>query len=524
MFAKIFDNSVSLGHPSAVGIPASSHPLDKRVRKIAPRLLGALLACAGAGTALWGQTAPKLTIDWDKVVVVSNTTPTFQVVVNPPLRPGQPLGEAAYKAIKELGADDVRYVPWLPYPKLAVAELQPPTPEKTSWNFSLIDPMTKAFLAATEGHPTVMNFSTIPNWLFKTDKPSTYPANPNQVDWHYEQGTELRDPSGKELGDYYARLVSWYVDGGFTDEDGVRHESGYHYNFPIWEVLNEVESEHDMTPEQYTKRYDAIVTAIHEVSPTTKFMGMALSNPNDDTEWFEYFLNHANHKPGIPLDYISYHFYASPAPEENLQDWQYTFFDQADGFLNTVRYSEAIRKRLSPETKTDLDELGVILPTDNTPADTVPPPHAYWNACGSLYAYLFINLSRMQIDLVGMSQLVGYPTQFPSVSMMDWTQNKPNARYWVLKLIKDSFHSGDKLVETKIESRDLAAQAFDTPAGHKLLLTNKRDRAIQVPLPDADHASVQVVDDLTGDGPARNEKPVDGKIELRPFAVAVVAW
>lgn len=497
---------------------------EKAVRGFRLCLLCAALAGAGTGTVLCSQEAPTLTIQWDKVTVVSRTTPTLQVVVNPPLRPGQTLGAAAFKALKSMGADDVRYVPWLPYPKLAVAELEPPTRTKTSWDFSLIDPMTKAFFAATEGHTTVMNFSTIPAWLFKTEKPVTYPADPDQADWHYEQGTELRDPSGKELGDYYARLVSWYVDGGFTDENGVRHESGYHYKLPIWEVLNEVDFEHAMTPEQYTARYDAIVSAIHKVSPDTKFMGLALADPSANPHWFEYFLNHKNHRAGIPLDYISYHFYASPAPGENLDNWQYTFFDQADGFLNTVRYVEAIRKQLSPETKTDLDELGVILPTDNKPGDDVPPPHAYWNACGSLYAYLFIELSRMQIDIAGMSQLVGYPTQFPSVSMMDWTQNKPNARYWVLKLIKDSFHPGDKLVETKIESRDVAAQAFVTPAGRRLLLANKRDRAIEISLPDAAPASTLAVDETTGDGPARSIKPVNGKIELEPFAVAVVAW
>ena len=46
---------------------------------------------------------------------------------------------------------------------------------------------------------------------------------------------------------------SWYVNGGFTDENGVRHESGYHYKFPVWEVLNEVESEHTTTPEALYK-------------------------------------------------------------------------------------------------------------------------------------------------------------------------------------------------------------------------------------------------------------------------------
>jgi hypothetical protein len=491
-------------------------------RRIRLLILGFVsVACLSAAPA---QEVAKVAVHWDKTMVISKSSPTLQVVVNPPLRPGEPLGIAAYKAVKELGADYVRYVPWLPYPRLAVAELEPPTPQKTSWDFSLIDPMTKDFLAATDGHPTVMNFSTMPAWLFKTDKPVTYPDDPNKPVWNYTQGTEERDPTDKEIGDYYARLVSWYVDGGFTDENGARHESGYHYKFPVWEVLNEPESEHATTPEQYTRRYDAIVSAIHEVSPQTKFMGLALGRPNTDPRYFDYFLDAKNHKPGIPIDYISYHFYAAPAPAEGVNEWQYTFFDQANGFLNTVRFVEEIRKRLSPSTKTDLDELGVILPTDNKPGDNVPPPAVYWNLCGSLYAYLYIELSRMQIDLIGMSQLVGYPTQYPSVSMMDWTKNQPNARYWVLRLIKDSFHAGDKLVETSIRPRDVAAQGFVTEGGRKLLLANERNHAVDVELPDSEKASALTVDAETGDGAARSVQPADGKIRLEPFAVTVVSW
>ena len=498
-------------------------PLKLEQRGLIRMLMPAVVGLASV-SATCAQQPPVLTIHWDKTTLVSVSTPTLQVVVNPPLRPGEPLSAAAYKAVKDLGADYVRYVPWLPYPKLAVAELEPPTAQKTSWDFSLIDPMTKDFLAATEGHPTVMNFSTIPTWLFKTDKPASYPADPNQVTWDYTQGKELRDPTGKELGDYYGRLVSWYVKGGFTDENGVRHDSGFHYRLPVWEVLNEVEFEHSMTAEQYTARYDAIVEGIRRVSPDTKFMGLALAKPSDDPHYFEYFLNPANHKPGIPLDYISYHFYADSTAAQTIANWQYTFFDQANGFLTAVKYIEDIRKRLSPQTKTDTDELGVILPTDNTPEDKVPPPAAYWNLAGSLYAYLFIELSGLQVDIIGESQLVGYPTQFPSVSMMDWITNKPNARFWVLKLLKDSFHPGDKLVETSISSGDLAAQAFLTPAGRKLLLANKRDRAFDVPLEDADRASALTVDVESGEGPARAVKPVAGKLRLEPFAVTVVSW
>jgi len=268
-----------------------------------------------------------------------------------------------------------------------VAELEPPTKDKTSWDFSYIDPVTKDFLAATEGHSTIINFSTIPAWMFKTDRPVKYPDDPNQVFWDYTKGTELRDPSGKELGDYFGRLVSWYTKGGFTDENGKRHESANHFTFPYWEVLNEIDFEHSTTPEDYTKRYDAIVEGIYKVSPETKFMGIALAAPANNPKQFEYFLNPKNHKPGIPLDYISFHFYATPAMDESLDGWQHTFFNQAEGFLATTRYILSIRDRLSPQTKIDTDELGVILPTDGleiAASKALPDriPHRYWNAAG----------------------------------------------------------------------------------------------------------------------------------------------
>jgi hypothetical protein len=487
------------------------------------------LACLSglAGCGGLTETEQGLKINWNTTTAVSNTTPTLQVVVNPPLQPGQPLGDAAFQAVSGLGPDYMRFAGWFPYPKLAVAELQPPTPQATSWDFSLIDPIVKEFLTATEGHPTVMSFSTIPQWMFVTDAPVVYPDDPSQEMWNYEQGTELRDPTCQELGDYYNRLASWYVDGGFTDENGVQHESGYHYQFPVWEVLNEVEFEHNTTAEDYTKRYDAIVAGVRSASPDTKFMGMALADPGNDLPFVQYFLDPSNHQPGIPLDYISYHFYAVPSSDQTVDDWQYSFFKQADAFLNTVRSIETIRKNLAPQTKTDIDELGSILPTDNTPADVVPPPAAYWNLSGAMYAYLFVELARLQIDVVGESQLVGFPTQFPSVSMMDWTTNQPNARFWALKLIKDSFHPGDKMVETDLgvpNAADLEAQAFITPAGHKLLLVNKRNLATDVPLPDAGKATAVTVDSQSGEGPARSVSPVNGKITLQPFAVTVVSW
>lgn len=93
-----------------------------------------------------------------------------------------------------------------------------------------------------------------------------------------------------------------------------------------------------------------------------------------------------------------------------------------------------------------------------------------------MYAYIYGNLilqgvgtiqysficafANFNLDVVGESQLMGYPTQFPSVSMMDYETAKPNARYWVLYLLHQNFEMGDKLVQTTIADKYSYALLF----------------------------------------------------------------
>lgn len=491
----------------------------------------ALLAALSLSTLqLFAQSPqpPELTIDWTKTAYESKTTPTLQVVVNPMLLRGAPMHDGSFNALKILGADYVRYVPWLPYPKMAVAELKPPTKESTSWDFQYIDPMMEDFMNATAGHSVVLNFSTMPAWLWKTDKPVTYPDDPKQNDWGYTQGTELRDPTMKEAADYYARLLSWYEKGGLTDENGKWHESGHHYKVAYWEVLNEIDFEHHWTPEAYTRFYDAVTAAMRKVDPNIKFMAVSSAHPATHGPMYEYFLNPKNHAPGTPLDFLTYHFYASPPDSQPFEAMQYTFFDQADGFLTTARYIEQIKHRLSPSTRTDLNELGVILPEDGKSNRIAgykpkPEPKEYWNLAGAMYAYIYIEATKLGIDVTGESQLVGYPTQYPSVSMINYNTSEPNARFWVLKLLKDNFGPGDHLMETTEHSRDIAAQAYVTSRGKKLLLINKRSKPYKIELPSGTSAtSISYVAPSTGDGQPATHQASGNAIELEPFEVAVV--
>ena len=469
----------------------------------------------------------RITVDWKNVVRVSSTTPTLQVVVNPPLRRGSVIHDRAFQALRDLHADYVRFVPWMPYPRLGVAELQAPQSGKTFWDFSVMDPLTLDFLEATQNHTSVLNFSTIPQWMFKADYVPPIPEDPNQVAWDYEQGTELADPSGKQVGEYYGKLVNWYARGGFKDELGQEHHSGYSYPIPYWEVLNEPEYEHAIGAKLYTTIYDAVVSSVRNVSPNTKFVGASLATPSKSPEFFEYFLNPKNHREEIPLDYVSYHFYAIPEADESLEAQQHTFFAQADGFLNTVRYIEAMRMRLSPKTRTMINEVGTISAegaNQGTDAQKSSPiPQSYWNLSGALYAYLFAELSKLGIDVIGESQLVGYPGQFPSVSMLDWNTGEPNARYWALKLLLENFHPGDRIVNSKSDKSSVYAFAVITAEGkRRCMIINKRSKEIEVFLAGISGGSEEYIDLDWGNRAPAHRKLTSDKIRLGAFSVAVI--
>jgi len=487
------------------------------MKKLSSLFILCLLNCLPLPPA---QAQNKVTIDWNKTTGVSKTTPTLQVVVNPMLKRNAPIHAGSFTALKEMKGEYVRFVPWFPYPHAAVAELKEPSKTETFWDFSHADPYVQDFMEATKGHAVVMNFSTIPVWMFKNNKPVEVPSDPDQVFWDYNPGRELRDTTMKELTGYFSRLFSWYTKGGFTDELGKFHASGFHYIFPYWEVLNEPDLEHRISPQLYTKMYDAIVPELKKISPATKFVGISVAYETNP-DWFEHFLNPKNHRPGVPLEGISYHFYARPSsPDQSSDGWQYSFFDQAEGFLDRVRYIENIRKRLAPGVFTQINEIGSIIA--NRDYTGVIPPE-YWNLSGAMYAYVFLQLTKLGIDVAGESQLVGYPTQFPDVSMMNWKNGQPNARYWVLKLLRDHIGPGDSLQTTSVNTPDIAAQAFITGGRRKLLLINKRNKEVRLDLPaDVTSGQVQYVDVSTGENPVAQRPLTTNAITVTPFSVTVI--
>jgi hypothetical protein len=648
-------------------------------------------AAAAPGADAW--------LDPRNVVRVSKTTATLQVVVNPLIRRGSPIHDDVFRELRALSADYVRFVPWYPYPRLGVAELEPPANGRTSWDFSAIDPLVEDFEQATRGHSTIMNFSTIPQWmwqspwsvsdgqltvnggnngsaiagadwtdytfaadvtplasathsgkpyaqaglLFRMDgsgngygfllsnypysspaasgyvvfvtvangsghavhskplpfaiadgqtyhvaitvsgdtftvgvdgttvdtatdathaagtigfrengaesarfdnvlvaapdgtvllsddfadglaqwaPPGTPPADPDAPDFGYTGGTELAVPV-QTVADYYRRLVGWYTAGGFTDEYGRYHRSRHRYSFPYWEVLNELE--HGLSPQAYTELYDAIVTEIRKVSPRTKFVGVAQATPGSAT-YFSYFLDPANHQHGVPIDLISYHFYAHVTAADTPQTYGSSGFPKADAFLKVVDEIEAARTTLAPHVRTTVDETGTIMDAAATQADPAPIPNPYWNYSGALYAYMFANLALKGIDIVGESQLVGYPSQYPSVSMVDWNTGRPNARYRVLQLLLETMRPGSGLVPLPAGTVPDTCYALGScgRGGHRLLLVNKTNDHVTLSMDGLRGAVAQVVDQVSAGGPIRTERVRGDEFGLGGYGVAVL--
>jgi len=353
--------------------------------------------------------------------------------------------------------------------------------------------------------------------------PPTYPqppTDPATIDFGYSAGTQLAVPV-QTLADYYRRLVSWYTAGGFTDEYGRFHRSDHHYSLPYWEVLNEME--HGLSPQFYTQIYDAIVTAIRQVSPDTQFVGLALANPGD-LEYFTYFLNPANHQPGVPLDMISYHFYAVPSASDTAAQYGSDSFPQADNFIATVASIEAIRKQLAPQVRTTVDECGTILPESATQANPAPIPAAYWNFSGAMYAYVLANLALQGINVVGMSQMVGYPGQYPSVSMVDWTTGLPTARYRVLQLLLQEMKPGCGLVPlaSGTEPAVFFGLGLLSAGQRKLLLVNKTDSDVLIQLAGLAGGRARIVDQASAGGPIRTQTLTGDEFDLPGYGVAVI--
>jgi len=419
-----------------------------------------------------------LYVNYDNITSISKTTATLQVVANPILnKKYSPIATKLYYNLRLLNADLVRYAAWYPYPKIGVAELEPPNYKNktTSWKFG--NELQQIFLDTwnsvvvkqkNNSKRLVITFSTQPAWVFNTTDWS-YLNETNKADWKYAGKGVFTETTTKLVADYYGRFASWIINGEFHDEFGSLIGGGPKLGLgrggvTHWEIFNEPEAEHTLSIEQYNKMYDAIVRNIRErVDPnhTIKFFGLSLLGHNE-WDWWNGYLNLSNHEEdvhdAITNGYASFHFYALLSSRTNITTFT-EVWSQLNVFLKEVDTIIKIRDELSPSTKLAINEAGVIPPDDNDNSVEESPP-IYYNMVAAFYTVLWSHLSTKGIDIVGSSQYCGCPSilkwnisdrQYPGVTMTNWTTGNGNPRYWALKLILESTnHNNDQIVYSNV--------------------------------------------------------------------------
>lgn len=100
-----------------------------------------------------------------------------------------PIHDNVFAKMNRLGANLVRYLHW--------SHSQAPFPEQKEgvFNFELADEYVLDFMACKNAQDSVINFDAAPAWLHEGG----------------DARKPLRDPSGRELGEWISRILSWYT-------------------------------------------------------------------------------------------------------------------------------------------------------------------------------------------------------------------------------------------------------------------------------------------------------------------------
>jgi hypothetical protein len=110
-------------------------------------------------------------VNWAMVLATTPAVATYLDQVNPSMAPPSAIHDAIFARVAELNASLVRYLHWDPFTVISFPAPMAPdcAGAGASWNFTLIDPLVRDFMAASgcgdKPAGCVFNFSPLPAWM-----------------------------------------------------------------------------------------------------------------------------------------------------------------------------------------------------------------------------------------------------------------------------------------------------------------------------------------------------------------------
>jgi hypothetical protein len=392
----------------------------------------------------------------------------------------------------------------------------------------------------------------------------------------YEQGGALVDTTCETMARHIGRIVGWYTLGGFEDECGHWHHSGFKYMWYGLSILNE--DEHGIKPEggvAYTTCYDAVRRQLLKINSSIIPVGPEISGgcsyPGGQFDYLAHFLNKSNHVDEYEPLIGSYHIgiNGDGMTNDNAESF-FTSWDNAlAGFVPAV---DKLLAELRSPAKLILNEF--VNSVEDWCENPGPPGHRAscpdwqsnitaggdpdlthgkgvkinrktwaWNAAAGVFAYAFGTLAEHGYLVVGQDQLVSgtWPDNEPAVAMLDWVTGDRNAKYYVTQLLASTVGAAvEKSLYYYTVSPSAGAAAllyalpfkFSAVGGSRgVLLVNKKADALNLTIVGFSGATATVVEVAThsrghpGAGfqpPQQRQLSSSGEVQLGPIAVAVV--
>ena len=262
------------------------------------------------GTGGGGGTGPT-----PESVVVSKTVATpFNLAMSTSFQPAEwdyqffTLNPSATTTLGNLNPQHIRLQ--------AVSQGVPQGSEGTSsttWDFSMVDAITQPVLNVAD-HSPEFQIAKAPPFMFENNN----------------SGNSFNDLTFTQFAGYTQNLVEYYNTGGFTANGQTYVSASYPtYKITWWGIYNEPNINNNLTPQQYTDMYNAVVPAMQATDSSLKFAALELADFSGQVQaWMPTFASNVT----AHVDVLATHFYSTC----NQKDSDQTIFSTIPGFVTDV--------------------------------------------------------------------------------------------------------------------------------------------------------------------------------------------
>jgi len=185
----------------------------------------------------------------------------------------------------------------------------------TAWDFSVLDAIVQPVLGVGD-HSPEFQIAKAPAFMYAGQNSSN----------------SFTDLTFSTFATYAQNLVQYYDTGGFTANGALYQSPAYQQGYDVtwWGIYNEPNLNNNLTPQQYTDMYNALVPAMQATDPNLKFAALELADFSGQVSaWVPPFIGGVT----AHVDVMATHFYSTC--DQTTTDA--TVFGSIPGFVTDVQ-------------------------------------------------------------------------------------------------------------------------------------------------------------------------------------------